>query len=179
MTGRRLGLAAAVAGLLLAAAATAPVRGEEDARRERAKREVEDLFRRAGSGEELSADDQRLAQRLLRDWRLSERSMPSNERRTEEMLLAMAEGRPLPPELAERAQELHRACFSSDGNAGKRRPLTAAAQRGQPGEEGRTAAGSIGDWFLLGVSVLILVSGVAVSAYARRRRRPDRSVYYQ
>jgi hypothetical protein len=160
---------AGLAGLGLAAAAEGP-----------ADRHAEEMLQRAIAGEEPTPEDQRLAQQLLRDWRLSERDAPSGEQRTENLLLLLAGGQRLPPPLVERACELHRDYFTREGREARQREAASGIRR-RPGEvfSSEPEESSIGDWFMLTVAVLILVGGVAVSAYASHRRRPDQRAYYR
>ncbi len=138
-------------------------------------RRSEELLQHAMDGQEPTPEEQRLAQQLLRDWRLSERHRPSGDQRTGAMLQTLAEGRPLPNELARKAEEMHRQYFTEQGRQARQRGASGSSGYG-PAAGAKTAAG---DWFMLVVSLLILVGGVAVSALARYRKRPDRDAYYQ
>jgi len=136
-------------------------------------RPTEELFIRAMNGEEPTPEDQRRAQQLLRDWRISEQIHPSSDRCTEPMFQALAEGRRLPPELAERAREMHFLYFTPEGRERRRARLAAAAGRSSgsidsPQQETRAI-----DWLMPGMAVMLLIGGVIVSALASRRRPSD------
>jgi len=172
-----------LAGLGLAAAAAACFAGLAAAAEVPADRHAEEMLSRAIAGEEPTPEDQRLAQQLLRDWRLSERDAPSGEQHTENLFRFLAEGQKLPAPLVERARELHRDYFTREGREARaaRQREAASGVRRRPGEVFSTEPEEtkVGDWFMLTVAVLILAGGVAVSAILNRRRRPDHRAYYR
>lgn len=163
----------ALAGLA-ALLAAAPARAEQvDWRAD------EDMFVRAMNGDEPTPEDQRRARQLLRDWRLSEQANPSpGGYRTEEMFRCMAEGRRLPPELAQRAREMHRDYFTPEGR--ERRQVRLGGSSGNRFNRPKSAGGTPPpaetrtiDLLMPGLLVLIVIGGVIVTAVAGRRRPLD------
>jgi len=139
---------------------------------------IQEMFERALRDEPPTPEDQRTAERALRDWRLSERTDPSGDRRTEALLRALAEGQRLPPELLDKAGELQRDYLTPEGR--RRRAREAAALAGRQGAGGDSPEGPperAGGWFLLGVAALVLIGGVAIAVVSGRRGRPDQRAW--
>jgi hypothetical protein len=138
---------------------------------------LKEMFERVLRDEAPTPEDQRRAERALRDWQLSERNSPSVDRRTEPLLQALAEGRKPPPELVARARELYDDYLTPEGR--RRRELSAALSGRSPGGSSilEGPPESTGERFLVGVLVLVVIGGVAVAVVSGRRGRPDQHAW--
>lgn len=164
--------------LCLLAPAAAPEAGE------RFDRRLEDMLRRAEEGEAPTPEDQRAALRALRDWDLSERrAVEPGDRRIRELLKALAGGATPDPALARFAHSVRQEYLTDRGraaraDAGFGSDSGAAASRLREGEFASPEINSADYWLLLVACLAVFAGGVAVSALAGRRRRPDGRSYY-
>ncbi len=143
---------------------------------------VRDMLLRIEQRETPTAEDQRIAARALRNWRLSERTAPTGDARIGRFLESIARGQQVAPELRPLAWELRRSYLTDDGVARR----MAAGPYGDPrvspaAASPRAAPRSIdsgGYWMLFAACVSITVGGLFVWWLSGRRRRPDYRAYY-
>ena len=145
---------------------------------------VEAMLRRTlETNEPPTEQDQRVAERALRDWDLSEITMPDRNDRTRLLLQSIAEGRPVFGPLRDEAEELHRGYLTPEGRRERlRRGLYGpgsgvGAPAGDPGMR-IPETSSAEYWFLLATCLAIMVGGLVVWGLTRARRQPDHRIYY-
>ncbi len=170
----RSALAVAFALALLSAAA----RGGE----RRFDPRVREMLRRARSGEEPTAEDQRSARRALRNWKLSERSGVPGDRRIGRLLRDIADGREPAAHLRPVADGIYEHYLTPNGY---QRSMDEAVARGGARPPTVGGPGTIDDppgsaqyWFLFATCLAIMVGGVVVWALGRRLRKTDHRAYY-
>jgi uncharacterized protein (TIGR03382 family) len=143
---------------------------------------VREMLLRVEQREEPTAEDQRIAARSLRDWRLSERTAPMGDARVGRFLESIARGQQVPPELQPLARDL-RQWYLTAGGVARRMAEGPYGGRGRPPASGSPAAApkaidSGQYWMLFAACIAITLGGLLVSWLGRRRRRPDYRAYY-
>jgi len=144
---------------------------------------IDGMLRRAWLREAPTAEDQRAAERALRDWDLSEQNAPHGDPRIRELLLTLTQGEKPDPMMARLALNLREDYLTLRGRAQRAAGLGDAPGNPAapfipepPGTQEEIPSADY--WFMMIACLLIMAGGVGVWAVSSRKRRAGNRTYY-